>query len=41
MRYALLHISIPHIVVVALIAFFLFSWLIVKGGNKYDEPENE
>lgn len=36
----LLHISTTHLVVVSLLIIFLSSWLIVKGGNKYDDPEN-
>lgn len=35
------NISIPHLVVVTLLIMFFISLFLVKGGNRYDEPENE
>lgn len=37
----LLHISITHLSVVSLLILFFIYLLLVKGGNRYDEPENE
>lgn len=33
--------SITHVVVVSILTASICFWLLVKGGNKYDEPESE